>query len=268
METTLTDFYTDVIEASYKVPILVDFWAEWCQPCLMLGPILEKLAKEANGKWWLVKINTDEQPELAQQFQIRSIPAVKLFSEGRMLAEFIGALPETEIRRWLDKHLPSELKNQLEMAKAMLRSGNPAKARKMLEDVVTQDSTNVEAQILLALLLLPDEIDRAAELVKSIEEGNPFFNQANAIRTLHRLLHLAETPGAPTNDWNLYRQGITAFTKGRYAEALDAWIELVGRNRQLDDDGARKACAALFTLLGSEHELTRKYHRRFSSALY
>jgi putative thioredoxin len=268
MNATLEIFQQDVIDASFKTPVVVDFWAVWCQPCRMIGPVLEKLEKEANGQWKLVKVNTDEEPELSQHFQIRSIPAVKMIRDGRIIDEFVGALPEVDVRKWLEKHLPNESKNQLEAAKAMLQAGNSAKARKILEATVKQEPANAEARVLLAILLMPDDIDKAAELVKPIEEESPFSNQANAVRTLQRLAHLNETSGEPEEDWHLYRQGITAFKKGKFAEALDAWIELVGRNRQLDDDGARKACVALFIVLGSEHELTQKYHRRFTSALY
>ncbi|MGH7456452.1 MAG: thioredoxin, partial [bacterium] len=246
MNATLETFQKDVLDASSKTPILVDFWAVWCQPCRILGPVLEKLEKEANGQWRLVKVNTDEQPELAQHFQIQSIPAVKLFSQGRVIDEFIGALPEVEVRKWLEKHLPNESKSQLEMAKAMLQSGNLAKARKILESAVKQDPANDEARILLAALLLPDEIDKAADLVATITDDNPMANKAQAIRTLHRLAHLKETASEPKEDWKLYHRGIAAFKKGKYAEALEAWIELVSRNRQLDDDGARKAAIALF----------------------
>jgi putative thioredoxin len=268
MNATLETFQQDVVDASFKTPVVVDFWAVWCQPCRMIGPVLEKLEKEANGQWKLVKVNTDEEPELSQHFQIRSIPAVKMIREGKIVDEFIGALPEVELRKWLAKHLPSDSQNQLEMAKAMLQSGNLAKARKTLEATVKQEPANAEARVLLAMLLMSDDIDKAAELVQTVEDENPFSNKANAIRTLHRLVHLDQATGEPKDDWNFYRQGITAFKKGKYAEALEAWIELIGRNRQLDDDGARKACVALFTVLGSEHELAQKYHRRFTSALY
>ncbi len=268
MNATLETFQRDVIDASFKTPVVVDFWAVWCQPCRILGPVLEKLEKEANGQWKLVKVNTDEEPELGQHFQIRSIPAVKMIHEGKIADEFVGALPEVEVRKWLEKHLPSESKSQLETAKAMLQAGNLAKARKILESAVKQASTNDEARVLLATLLLPDEIDKAADLAATIADEQPLANKAQAIRTLHRLAHLKETAGEPKEDWKLYHRGIAAFKKGKYAEALETWIELVGRNRQLDDDGARKASVALFNLLGSEHELTQKYHRRFTSSLY
>jgi putative thioredoxin len=100
------DFQKEVIDASKQQPVLVDFWAEWCGPCKMLGPILEKLEKEANDAWKLVKINTDLHPDLSRQYQIQGIPAVKLFVDGQVTAEFAGALPEPHVRAWLNEHLP------------------------------------------------------------------------------------------------------------------------------------------------------------------
>ena len=104
----LVDFQSDVIEASKTTPVLVDFWAEWCGPCVMLSPSLEKLANEAGDSWNLIKVNTESQPDLAIKYGIRSIPNVKLFVNGELAAEFIGALPEEEIKRWLELNIPKE----------------------------------------------------------------------------------------------------------------------------------------------------------------
>ena len=102
------DFQSDVIEASKTTPVLVDFWASWCGPCLMLSPTLEKLAKEAGDSWNLIKVNTEAQPDLAVKYGIRGIPNVKLFVDGELAGEFIGALPEEEIKRWLELNIPKE----------------------------------------------------------------------------------------------------------------------------------------------------------------
>ena len=106
----LVDFQADVIEESWTRPVLVDFWAAWCGPCRILGPTLEKLAQEAGQPWTLVKVNTDLQPELAMKFNIQGIPAVKLFINGELISEFVGALPEDQVRGWLDEHLPNSMR--------------------------------------------------------------------------------------------------------------------------------------------------------------
>ena len=100
-------FQTEVLDKSHDKPVVVDFWAPWCGPCRVLGPIIEKLARESGGRWRLVKINSDTHGALAQRYGVRGIPAVKMFVDGRVAAEFTGALPEPEVRRWLDAHLPA-----------------------------------------------------------------------------------------------------------------------------------------------------------------
>jgi putative thioredoxin len=268
------DTQPDFLTLSYEKPVVVDFWAEWCGPCRMLGPVLEKLEKNANGRWRLLKINVDQNPAIAQQYAVRSIPAVKMFFEGEIFGEFLGALPEYQVQKWLEQHLPTEGKKLMESAKAAITSGNFDLARQLLQQIINSEE-NAEARVLLAILLFQEDLAEAAALVQPIPEESPFFDQANSIRTLARLEFefdkLKEKAQAAPDAhaaWDKYLTAAKAFTKKDYATALEMWIEVLLIDRKLDDDGARKACIALFRLLGTGHELTQKYHRKFSSALY
>jgi len=269
------DFQREVIAASAETPIVVDFWAEWCAPCRLLGPVLEKLASQADGTWKLVKVNTEEYPDLAMQYGIRGIPAVKMFYNGQVIAEFIGALPEAQVRRWLDDHLPTLSKELIGKARAALAKGEKAHARELLEAALKEDKNNYDARVYLAELIFESEPDRAAQLVKDTPLEHPLYKQAEAILTLTRLMMQFETLAqsaknspAPAAAWNAYLSGIQALRQQEYERALVSWIEAITIQRAIDDDGPRRACVALFTWLGSEHALTRKYHRAFTSALF
>jgi len=273
MQINFRDFQTDVIKASHQTPVLVDFWAPWCGPCRYLSPVLEKLAESAGDKWHLVKINTDEHPDIAQTYQIRGIPAVKLFSGGKVIAEFTGALSELQVKAWLDKNLPTPSGKALEAAKQYLEKGKQAKAKKLLEQVIAEDESNAEARVLLAKLLLPADPDAAAKMVENIEPGSDVYDLASAILTFQHLFQVAagrdkqpEWQGSPAGE--LYLKGIDAFRENNFAEALQAWIEVVKKDRTLDNNGAQKACVALFNWLGQDHELTREYRKKLASVLF
>lgn len=275
MERETIDFQRDVIEASYTTPIVVDFWAEWCGPCRMLGPVLESLSERARGRWRLVKVNVDAHPDVARAFNVRSIPMVMLFHEGKPVAEFMGALPEAQVVQWLDAYVPTEAAKALNEAKRLSERGDAAGAWSLLEEVVRKDPSNEEARVLLAELLFESDPDGAAKLVQDIPVEHPLGDRANTLRTLLRLMRSEEELTAiaakspdEAEDWAKYLKGIEALKQRRYADALRAWIEVIRRNRELDDDGARKACVALFLWLGNEHEITQEYRPPFSSALY
>lgn len=273
MNQNVIDLKRDVIDASFKQPIVVDFWASWCAPCRMLGPILEKLAKQANGRWRLVKIDTEAQPDIAMQFRIQSIPAVKMVSEGQLVAEFVGALPEPQVVKWLNENLPTKSKNAVEQAMQAIELGDVNRAKQLLKYAIDQDASNLDAKVMLARLIFLENPDKAISLTESIDESHPMFDQIQAVRNLHRILNaskeiIQEAQKQKTEAWTLYAKGIDAFKKHDYGKALESWIESIIIDRQVDNDGARRASVALFKILGNEHELTKKYHRRFSSALF
>lgn len=271
MENAKSDFQTDVIAASKQKPVVVDFWAEWCAPCRMLAPVLEKLATEADGNWKLVKVNTDEQPQISAEYGIRGIPAVKMFYDGEVIAEFTGALPEVQVRRWLQDNIPTESKKFVAEAQAAREAGDLERAKELLEQAVAADATNFDARVPLARMLFESEPERALDLVRELPEEHPLRSDAEAIRTLAMLMNNYDSIAAKASNsqaWQRYLAGIQALQKRNYDEALQQWIEAIIADKTINDDGPRKACVALFLLLGHDHELTRKHHRAFTSALF
>lgn len=270
MNHEVKDFEAEVLRKSNEVPVLVDFWAPWCGPCRVLGPIIERLADEAAGRWSLAKVNTDEHPDLAAQYGIRSIPSVKLFDRGRVVDEFIGALPESEIRRWLEQALPSPHADTLVRAQELLSRGSREEAAKLVEPIVQAEPGNDQARLLLAEGLLLAEPGRIEDLLRPISVVSDVAEKAEGLRTLAKLAILADHPETlPTGDAReRYLQGIRSIKAGDYGRALDAFIEVIRKDRNYDHEGAKTACKAIFQVLGIHHPIAEQYYNAFSSALY
>ena len=236
MSFDVRDFEREVIERSYQVPVLVDFWAEWCMPCRMLSPVLERLAQRANGRWVLAKVNTEEHPDLAYRYGVRSIPNVKLFVDGQVVDEFVGALPEYVIEQWLDRVLPSPQQKVLKEAEELLQQQRVSEAQQLLERVVAAEPTNERARVLLARILLFADPARAAELVAPVEPGSPVEELAEAIRTLAPLLQMRseeELPPVPVRP--LFWSGVQAVHRAEFDRALEHFIEVIRQNRYYND---------------------------------
>ncbi len=263
------DFEKQVIERSATVPVLVDFWAPWCGPCRHLGPVLERLASQANGRWELVKVNTEEDQQLAMAFNISSIPAVKLFINGEVADEFVGALPEAEIRRFIDAALPSPHGSVLAEARQALDRGLAAEAARLLEPVVDQDPGNVEARLGLAEASLFRDPERTLALARTVAPHDRHGDRAQALVTLAELARLAANPGAlpPGKGREPYLAGAGAVRAGNWSDALESFIHGLQVDKGYMDHGARTACKAIFQFLGIRHAVSEKYWRAFSSAL-
>ncbi|PAP76500.1 thioredoxin family protein [Rubrivirga marina] len=262
------DFQTDVVEASRERPVLVDFWAPWCGPCRVLGPILETLAAEAGGRWTLAKVNTDEAPGLMQQFGIRGIPAVKLFVDGAVAAEFTGALPEHVLRQWLDEHLPSPARKHAKAAEAAWEAGDRDTARAEFEAALADPEAEAAgwataARTRLARLLVFDDGSRARDLV-----GDLHTPEGEAVRTVLDALDRdpAALPDGPA------REPVADALRGLQSGDLDATlarlIDAIRADRYYDDDGARKLAVALFQTLGEDHAVSKTHRPAFNTSLY
>jgi putative thioredoxin len=264
------DFERDVIERSRTIPVLVDFWAEWCGPCKVLGPVLEKLAGEQSDRWALAKLDTEAFPHISAQYGIRSIPNVKLFVDGEVIDEFVGALPEPSVVEWLRKAIPSRYRMQMADARRMLSDSGAGPALDILRPIIAAEPDNQEALVLTARALLSTDPAQAATIVDPVQLGSPHYDEAEAIRTLSSMFAGMDDPRllpeSPVKE--RYLQAIRSARTGDYETALEGFIGLVRKDRKYDDDGARRGCIAIFYLLGNDHELTRRYRAALSSALY
>ncbi len=258
------DFQKEVINLSHLKPVVVDFWAPWCGPCRVLGPVIEKLAEEQSESWSLVKVNTEEEEEIASRFRIMSIPHVKMFYKGEAIAEFTGALPRRSIENWLAEYLPNEQKDRLAGLIEALHDQEPG-AVEDLEAFIRESPGVKEARLALAQALVYIKPVYSKGLVADIDLGDPLYAAAEDVRTLAQLMELESGPGAAAEA--LAKAG-DALKNGEEESAIQEIIRAVTIDKGFLNGLPRRAAIALFHIWGNEHPLTRKYRRRFDMALY
>lgn len=264
------DFQQQVLEASHRVPVVVDFWAPWCGPCKVLKPILEKLAEEYAGRFILAKVNSDENQDLAAQFGVRGIPNVKAFVGGRMVDEFTGALPESGVRAFIDGLLPSLAEPLRLEAQAALARGNDAAARQLLQRAMAADPLNETVRLDLAELdVATGALDAARQSLDALSGTSREVKDKPRVEILRARLQLATASGsantdlpaltarlaAAPDDLEARLQLATALaSRKEYRTALEHLLEIVRRDRNFQDDVGRKTMLTLFTLLAGQPE--------------
>lgn len=257
-------FDEEVIRASHATPILVDFWAPWCGPCRALGPTLDRVA-EGDDRFRLVKVNTDEHPELSRRYGIRGIPAVKLFVKGAPMAEFTGVLPEAAVRQFLDQHLPSPAKERLAAARAYVDAAAFDEARPLLEAALADEPGNSEAAVLLAQALVWTDPARAARLTAEAGFVAPALAQvAEAVRTLAA----AHEDGALPEPVRAALAAAGSDPEGPEAVRAALFDALRAAPDEASREALSKLTVALFVALGPMHDVTRAHRRRFDLGLF
>jgi putative thioredoxin len=282
-DVTTANFMAEVVDASFDQPVIVDFWAPWCGPCKQLGPILEKVVRGANGAVRMVKLNIDENPEIAQQMRIQSIPAVYAFKDGQPFASFVGAQPESKVRQFVQSlgGGPSPIEQAIVMAKEAAQTGDHASAAGLYSQILKSEPENPEALAGLARALIArGEFDKAGQILGRAPKE---LAKHAEIAAAHSALELAEQAQKAKGSLGKLRARIEAdpddhaarlelatalFGAGEREPAIDELLTLFKRDRNWDEQAARRQLVKFFEVMGPTDPLTLSARRRLSSLMF
>jgi putative thioredoxin len=277
IDTTDADFERAVIERSKQVPVVVDFWAPWCGPCRTLGPLLERLADEHAGKFVLAKVNIDENPGLAAAFRIQSIPMVIGLRDGAVIDQFVGALPESGVRDFLERLLPSPGEELAQRGVELLAAGQTAEAEVLLRRALELDPRAEAAMVGLARLLAERGDDAEALALLDRVGPGPRRQEADRLAAALRIRQSgagdeaglrARVDANPDDLEARFTLAQSLAAVGKHGDALEQYLGVVQRDRTFRDDGARKAMLDIFDLLGSGNELADRYRSELAKVLF
>lgn len=271
IEVSDATFEFDVIQQSHERPVVVDFWAPWCGPCRMLGPILERLANDPTLDFVLAKINVDENPNIAMTYRVQSIPAVKAFIDGQIADEFVGVLPESKVQEFIQELIPNEADLALRAANSFLATRHWSEAEEAYRDLLLNYPNYPDANLNLAKALLAQALGcEAQELLKECLKS-PQILRAELLLPLALYLCRNETTGEEFDIEPIeaqYRRAAHLLQQGNLEAALDGLLDVLRQDKNYRKGEPKNVMLALFELLGEGDPLTQNYRSELASVLF
>jgi putative thioredoxin len=267
---TESDFEYEVIAYSKQVPVVVDFWAEWCRPCKTLTPILEKNAEEAGGAFRLAKVNVDDNPNLALRFNIRSIPNVKAFRDGQIVSEFLGLQPEPRVKEFIRNLAPSKIDLLLEKGQSQLETLNWFEAENTFRQFLIKSPNHPAGLLgLLKSELMLGEYANAKALFDEFPSSQEYAI-VEVMRPLYDAL-VRTTSSHEISDEPLeaaYQNALRLTMRGNIPASMDGMIDILRQEKHYRNDEVRKVLLGLFDVLGTNHPLTQQYRQELALVLF
>lgn len=266
---TTDTFATEVLEASRHLPVLVDFWAPWCGPCRTLGPILDDVARDYSGRVKVVKLNTDEEQALATRFQIRGIPAVKLFRDGKVVAEFVGAQPASAVRAFLKPHLAAAADDPVARARALQGQGQHGAAVALLRDACAAQGADDAIAVELARALVLSGDPAGAETL--VDRLSPAIQADPPVRAVRALAHFARVVSSPDETDAIQSARVAAgraLLRADLQGGLDALVGAMQRNRRYATGQGRADLVQAFELAPADHPGVAAARRSLAALLH
>lgn len=279
VEITLDNAQQMLIEESRRRPVLIDFWADWCSPCKMLMPILDKLVREYGGQVMLAKVDCDRLQPIAQQFGVRSLPTVILMKDGQPVDGFVGAQPESQVREMLEAHLPKPWDATLAEAQEMLASGDAAAALSLARSAYEESGQRVDIAVFYAHLLIElNRLDDAQLVLDSIPMADQDSDYDRLVSELQLKRQAADTPEIQSlvqarerepDDMDIgYQLAVQYSQSGRAREALEILMEILRQDREFRDGEVRHTLLDIIRALGKGDPLAAEYQRKLFALMY
>lgn len=264
------DFEYQVLAYSQHIPVVVDFWAEWCVPCRTLGPMLERLTLEAGGTFRLAKVNVDQNQNLSLRYNVRSIPAVKAFRDGKMVSEFVGMQPEPKLKEWLRALAPSSTDLLLEKGLSLISEGEWVSSQEAFQEILKVNPDSAPALFGLAKSILAQgQVDEAQRILQSLPPSREFA-RAEALLPLTQAL-IRQQNGENNHDQPLeaaYQRALRLILRGNIPASLDGLLDILREDKYFRDGEVRQVILGLFELMGDENPVTRQYRQELASVLF